>query len=73
MALVATAVPRRTVWRDGSCVHPRDPLLARAAWGLRVEAVAGGQAVGLAGPVDGLQTAQRAEVTAALATALVTI
>jgi hypothetical protein len=49
-------------------VHPRDPLLARAAWGLRVDVGAGGQSVfDLAGPVDGRQSAQRAEVTAALA------
>jgi ribonuclease HI len=59
--------PRRTVWSDGSCIHPLDPLMARAAWGIRVEGNEGAAATDMAGPVDGAQTAQRAEVTAALA------
>ena len=63
----AVEAARRKVWSDGSCVHPQDPLLARAAWGLRIDAAAEAPAVDLAGPVDGVQTAQRAEVTAALA------
>ena len=56
--------PRRTVWSDGSCVHPVDPLMARAAWGIRVDGIDGASPTDLAGPVDGVQTAQRAEVTA---------
>jgi ribonuclease HI len=65
---VAPAALRRVVWSDGSCVHPLDPLMARSAWGLRVDANGDeGRAFDLAGPVDGPQTAQRAEVTAALA------
>ena len=60
--------PRRTVWSDGACLYPDDPLLARAAWGLRCEGV---DNPNFAGPVDGQQTAQRAEVTAALAAARV--
>jgi ribonuclease HI len=55
------------VWSDGSCIHPLDPLLARAAWGLRIAGKDDAIAVDLAGPVNGVQTAQRAEVTAALA------
>jgi ribonuclease HI len=55
---------RATVWTDGACLHPADPLLARAAWGLRA---AGLEQCNWAGPVNGAQTAQRAEVTAALA------
>jgi ribonuclease HI len=58
--------PRQTVYSDGACVHPSDPLLARAAWGVHVVAV-GGRRRALGGPVGGQQTAQRAEVTAALA------
>ena len=57
----------RTVWTDGSCLNPRDPLLARAGWGLRVAAAEGGEPVDCSGPVGGTQTAQRAEVVAALA------
>ena len=61
---------RRTVWSDRACVHPRDPLVARAAWGLRVDFGPGGQPpFDSAGPVGGLQSAQRAEVAAALAAA----
>ena len=56
-------IARRKIWSDGSCVHPLDPLMARAAWGLHVDGVTGG----LAGPVNGAQTAQRAEVAAAVA------
>ncbi len=56
--------PRSTVWTDGACLHPTDPLLARAAWGLRCEALA---LCNWGGPVDGAQTAQRAEVMAVLA------
>ena len=48
---------------------PPDPLLARAAWGLRC----GGRGEpNLVGPVEGPQTAQRAEVTAAVAAARAT-
>lgn len=57
---------RQTVYSDGACTHPTDPLLSRAAWGVHV-AVAGGASRSLGGPVDGKQTAQRAEVTAAVA------
>ena len=57
---------RGTVFSDGACVHPTDPLLARAAWGLQVSIADGGQLT-LGGPVGGQQTAQRAELTAALA------
>ena len=64
---LAVEAPRTKVWSDGSCVHPLDPILARAAWGLRVDGARGAPAADLAGPVDGVQTAQRAEVTAALA------
>ena len=56
--------PRSTVWSDGGCLHPTDPLLARAAWGLRCEAL---DQCNWGGPVKGKQTAQRAEVTAVLA------
>ena len=56
--------PRSTVWSDGGCLHPTDPLLARAAWLFRCEAL---EQCNWAGPVQGKQTAQRAEVTAALA------
>jgi ribonuclease HI len=65
----AGGVLRRKVWSDGSCVHPLDPLLARAAWGIRVQGLGGSGPVNLAGPVDRAQTAQRAEVAAALAAA----
>jgi ribonuclease HI len=58
---------RRKVWSDGSCVHPLDPLLARAAWGLHIQGNGVMQSSDLAGPVGGAQTAQRAEVAAALA------
>ena len=58
---------RTTVWTDGACLHPADPLLARAAWGLRADAV---DAVNFAGPVGGCQTAQRAEVAAVVAASL---
>jgi ribonuclease HI len=67
---VAEGASSRTIWSDGSCVHPLDPLLARAAWGLRIAASTDGGSAGehdLAGPVGGAQTAQRAEVTASLA------
>ncbi len=50
------------VWTDGSCVDPRDPLLARAAWAF----VAQDGSVQV-GPVRGRQTAQRAEAAAVLA------
>jgi ribonuclease HI/endonuclease/exonuclease/phosphatase family metal-dependent hydrolase len=60
-------VARRKIWSDGSCVHPLDPLMARAAWGLHVQGVGGAQPLDLAGPVDRAQTAQRAELAAALA------
>ena len=59
--------PRSTVWSDGGCLHPTDPLLARAAWGLRCEAL---EQCNFGGPVQGKQTAQRAEVTAVLAASL---
>ena len=63
---------RQTVYSDGACLHPTDPLLARAGWGLCMPpppptAAASGPARALGGPVGGPQTAQRAEVTAALA------
>ena len=57
---------RQSVHSDGACLHPTDPLLARAGWGLHI-AVAGQPARVLGGPVGGPQTAQRAEVTAAMA------
>jgi ribonuclease HI len=60
---------RRKVWSDGSCLNPLDPLLARAAWGIRVQGIGEAVPVDLAGPVNGAQTAQRAEVAAALAAA----
>eukprot|EP00959_Pyramimonas_sp_CCMP1952_P163663 3421353-Pyramimonas_sp.AAC.1 len=51
---------QRCDWRgDGEC-----PLLARAGWGARLAGPAGPQ--GSSGPVDGPQTAQRAELTAAV-------
>ena len=63
-ALVQPGLPRSTVWSDGGCLHPTDPLLARAAWGLRCEAL---EQCNWGGPVQGKQTAQRAEVSAAVA------
>ncbi|CAK0816047.1 unnamed protein product [Prorocentrum cordatum] len=56
--------PRRTVWRDGACIHPADHLLARAAWGLRCD---GTGESNFGGHVDGLQTAWRAEVAVVVA------
>ena len=70
-ALPAPALPpgaqagRCRAWTDGACVHPADPLLARAGWGLRLERP-GAPLAEHRGPVDGAQTAQRAELTAAL-------
>ena len=58
---------RQVVYSDGACLHPADPLLARAAWGIHVAVAGAGPARTLGGMVDGQQTAQRAEVTAALA------
>jgi ribonuclease HI len=58
-----------TVWTDGACLHPADPYLARAGWGLRLDSE---EPLNMGGPVSGAQTAQRAEVTAALAACLVT-
>lgn len=55
------AGPGATVWTDGACLHPTDPLLARAGWGLRHD----GHSYG--GPVGGRQSAQRAEATAVVA------
>ena len=55
-----------TVYSDGACLYPDDPFLARAAWGLSF-VLADGAELSVAGPVGGSQTAQRAEVTAALA------
>ena len=70
MARMAPGAPRRKVWSDGSCVHPLDPLLARAAWGIRVQgADEAADPTDFAGPVAGTQTAQRAEVAAAVAAA----
>jgi ribonuclease HI len=70
MARMAPGAPRRKIWSDGSCVHPLDPLLARAAWGIRVQgADEAADPADFAGPVDGKQTAQRAEVAAAVAAA----
>ena len=68
-AALLPGAPRRTVWSDGACLHPADPLLARAAWGLRCSDRG---EPNLVGPVEGPQTAQRAEVTAAAAAARVT-
>ena len=59
--------PHRTVYSDGACLRPQDPLLARAGWGVCVADERGRPGRTLAGPVDGPQTAQRAEVLAALA------
>ena len=52
-AALLPGAPRRTVWSDGACLQPADPLLARAAWGLWAEGQ-GLAAPNLAGPVDGL-------------------
>jgi ribonuclease HI len=68
-AVVRSVAVRRKVWSDGSCLHPLDPLLARAAWGIRVQSSDAEAHVDMAGPVDGPQTAQRAEVAAAVAAA----
>ena len=57
---------RRRAWTDGACVHPTDPLLARAGWGLLLDATEGVAAAAHQGAVDGFQTAQRAELLAAL-------
>ncbi len=46
-------------WTDGSCVDPKDPWLARAAW-----SIVGEDGVTSVGGVWGRQTAQRVEVTA---------
>ena len=56
---------RVRAWTDGSCLRPADPLLARAGWGLRLEGLPGGR-LEIHGPVDGRQTAQRAELWAAV-------
>ena len=58
---------RTTVWTDGGCLYPKDPLMARAAWGLRVDSV---ENCNWGGPVQGRQTAQRGEVAAAVAASL---
>eukprot|EP00959_Pyramimonas_sp_CCMP1952_P224484 4693944-Pyramimonas_sp.AAC.1 len=55
---------RRRAWTDGACERPQDPLMARAAWGLRLEGPRGTS--DHSGPVDAAQTAQRAELTAAV-------
>jgi ribonuclease HI len=65
----STGAQRCKVWSDGSCMHPLDPLMSRAAWGIRVQGYGGTEPVDYAGPVNGAQTAQRAEVAAALAAA----
>eukprot|EP00974_Lingulodinium_polyedra_P081771 7917897-Lingulodinium_polyedra.AAC.1 len=52
---------------DGACDCPQDPLLARAAWAVRIPGVHGGC---WAGPADGAQTAQRGELAAAVAACL---
>lgn len=63
----APGTVRRRVWTDGACVHPRDPLLARAGWGLVLEGSEQSPEAERGGPVDGAQTAQRAELTAVVA------
>ena len=68
-AAVLPDQPQRCrAWTDGACEHPTDPLLARAGWGFQLErpAAHGATRTEHCGPVDGLQTAQRAELTAAL-------
>ena len=64
-----TAVQRRKVWPDGSCLHPLDPLFARATWGIHVSRGDRRDSFDLAGPVDRAQTAQRAEVAASVVAA----
>ena len=54
------------VCTDGSCLHPRDPLLARAGWGFVQLDSDGGVVHSIAGPIGGRQTAQRAEAAAVL-------
>jgi len=54
----------RTVWTDGACLRPADPFLRRAGWALRLD---DGQDANWGGPVQGAQTVQRAELTAAVA------
>ncbi|CAK0818279.1 unnamed protein product [Prorocentrum cordatum] len=56
---------RVRAWTDGSCLHPGDPLLALAGWGVRLDGLPG-KSFESCGPVDGRQTAQRAEVWAAV-------
>ena len=63
-AEVDMQAPKCTIWTDGGCLHPTDPLLARAAWGLRCADL---ENCNWGGPVGGKQTAQRAEVTALVA------
>ena len=65
--LLDPMAPRPTIWTDGSCVHPDVSLLTRAAGGLRAAATVGAGDIDLAGPVDGSQAPQRAEVIAAVA------
>ncbi|CAK0895360.1 unnamed protein product [Prorocentrum cordatum] len=55
---------RVRAWTDGSCLHPADPLLARAGWGARLEGLPVGR-LDSHGPVDGRRAAQRAELWAA--------
>lgn len=59
-------LPRRRAWTDGACLHPTDPLVARAGWGLLLEGASGAAGREHSGAVSGLQTAQRAELTAAV-------
>jgi len=61
---------RTTVWTDGACLHPADPLMARAAWGLRADA---DESYNHGGPVQGCQTAQRGEVAATVAASLLVL
>ena len=58
------ALERRTVWTDGVCVRLCDPMLQRAGWGVRVDGL---KECNWGGPVSGRETAQRAELAAALA------
>lgn len=51
--------PAVRCWTDGSAVHPRDPLLRRAAW-----AVAGAAWATRSGPCLGSQTVAQAELAA---------
>ncbi len=55
-------VDAQTLWSDGSCLDPLDPVLACAAWAIVDE---GGRP--WSGPVPGQQSAQRAEVAAVAA------